>query len=434
MSSTDRPLQVCLDISKLGQGYRQAQQAGIFRYTHELALGLMATPDCQLTLCAGDSLASLAGAAQFLKTETPLGACPFRVHPHLEHNLDQVGRYLDRIETWSTALHQRGIKRTKRLKEALWQLKTPRGGLIGPRHLDQIEIYHSTYACASEVVNHPTVKIFVTVHDLMPVMFPDWFLPAIREQFAQVIATLTANTWILCVSESTKRDLLTIRPEIDPYKVFVSHLAASSHFHPHASDQQKQHVKSTYGIPSEGQYFLSLSTLEIRKNIAHLIRAFAALMAQEMIPDLYLVLAGQKGWLGEDIERTLNALAPNLRQRIRITGYVADQDLAALYGGAIAFIYPSLYEGFGLPPLEAMQCGTPVIVAQTSSLPEVVGTAGLWVEPADRDALCQAMLTMYADVSRRATLSVRALEQASQFSWHTCSQQTLAAYQSALSA
>ncbi|HTP65773.1 MAG TPA: glycosyltransferase family 1 protein, partial [Geobacteraceae bacterium] len=120
------------------------------------------------------------------------------------------------------------------------------------------------------------------------------------------------------------------------------------------------------------------------------------------------------------------------RERVIVTGYVADEDLAALYSGAIAFVYPSLYEGFGLPPLEAMQCGVPVITSNTSSLPEVVGDSGILVDPRDADALCAAMLSLYKDSDRREMLAQSALQRAAEFSWKRCVDETVRAYKNSL--
>ena len=191
-----------------------------------------------------------------------------------------------------------------------------------------------------------------------------------------------------------------------------------------------QLARAKYGI-LDGPYILSLSTLEPRKNIDHTIRCFARLIRDENIRDLNLVLVGTKGW---DFDRIFGELTNHdqLRDRIIVTGYVADEDLSAIYSGARMFVYPSFYEGFGLPPLEAMQCGVPVITSNTSSLPEVVGNAGLMVDPKDGDALCQAMFDIYRQPSLRDDLSRRSIERSRAFSWDICARETVRAYRSAL--
>jgi glycosyltransferase involved in cell wall biosynthesis len=137
---------------------------------------------------------------------------------------------------------------------------------------------------------------------------------------------------------------------------------------------------------------------------------------------------GVSGWKNNDIFKTAQE-TPILKNRIIFTGYIPDEDLSAIYSGATAFIYPSLYEGFGLPPLEAMQCGTPVITSNTSSLPEVVGDAGIMINPTDEDALCQAILTIIQDSQLRKTLSEKGRERAQQFSWAKCAEETVKVYQ-----
>jgi glycosyltransferase involved in cell wall biosynthesis len=164
--------------------------------------------------------------------------------------------------------------------------------------------------------------------------------------------------------------------------------------------------------------------------LSHLPRTFADLVRSERVDDLHLVLTGPEAWDFAPLAAALADLGA-LRERVVFTGYVDDADLAPLYSGALAFVFPSLYEGFGLPPLEAMQCGAPVITSDTSSLPEVVGDAGVLVEPHDRAALAQAILDVYRDPARRAQLAARSLARAAQFSWDRYASETVAAYRAA---
>jgi glycosyltransferase involved in cell wall biosynthesis len=215
--------------------------------------------------------------------------------------------------------------------------------------------------------------------------------------------------------------------------VFVIPLAADPEvFHPVADPEPMRRVRRRYGLP-EGPYLLSLNTLEPRKNIEHTVRAFTTLVREQGVPGLNLVLVGAKGWKYEGIMKALEG-AGEARGRVVLAGFVADEDLAPLYSGATAFVYPSLYEGFGLPPLEAMQCGTPVITSNTSSLPEVVGDAAIMVDPRDADALCAAMLKVYGDGSLREQMRARSLARAGLFSWERFTRQTLDAYRTALAA
>ena len=178
---------------------------------------------------------------------------------------------------------------------------------------------------------------------------------------------------------------------------------------------------------------LSVCTFEPRKNLRHLVRSFVELLrAHPELSDLTLVLTGGEGWMfGPILAELAGTALPS--GRIITTGYVPDADLAPLYSGASAFLYLSRYEGFGLPPLEAMQCGTPVIVSNTSSLPEVVGDAGILLSPDDRDGLCQAILDLHLHPDRRARLAEQSIQRARQFSWAGNVRQTAEVYRLALS-
>ncbi|WP_332368189.1 glycosyltransferase family 1 protein [Spirosoma telluris] len=162
---------------------------------------------------------------------------------------------------------------------------------------------------------------------------------------------------------------------------------------------------------------MSLATFEPRKNIDHLIRCFAQAVRSRAIPtDVKLVLVGTQGWKFDKIMGEL-ANSNDLYSRIVVTGFVPDLLLAPLYSGALGFLYPSLYEGFGLPPLEAMQCGLPVIVSDIPAIKEVVDDAAISVSPTDADALSQAIITLVNSTSIRAELITKALQRAKLFSW-----------------
>ena len=269
----------------------------------------------------------------------------------------------------------------------------------------------------------------MTVYDLIPILHPQYF-----ENYTllnTIIDGLQKDDWVIAISQKTREDLCNYRKDLDPRRVFVTPLAASDWFYPCRNAATIETVRSKYKIP-KGQFILSLCTLEPRKNLAHLIRCFAQLIRQEPLPDLRLVLAGSLGWKFESILAELTGDDETIRGRIILTGRVADEDMAALYSGAVAFAYPSLYEGFGLPPLEAMQCGTPVITSNTSSLPEVVGNAGIMVDPNDADGLCQAMLQLATKTDLHRVMAEKSLAQAKSFSWTLCAEQTLAAYATAI--
>jgi glycosyltransferase involved in cell wall biosynthesis len=297
------------------------------------------------------------------------------------------------------------------------------------------DIFHSTFFPFPPAVKRAaSVKKFLTIYDLIPILYPNFFEAnaSIKRLIEEALASLDRRDFLLCISEATKKDLCNYAKNIDPAKVFVTHLAASELFRPCTDLERIAAVRRKYGIPQHGRYLLSLGTLEPRKNMDQVIRSFAKVAQEQNLEDLHLVLVGTKGWEYGNIYKAISDYEC-LKTRIILTGYVDDDDLSPLYSGALAFIYVSLYEGFGLPPLEAMQCGTPVITSNTSSLPEVVGKAAIMLDPMDTDGICQNMLKLYQDKTLRSEMSQRSLDQARKFSWEKCTRETIAAYRTALS-
>ncbi|MGC8875397.1 MAG: glycosyltransferase family 4 protein, partial [Chloroflexia bacterium] len=228
-------------------------------------------------------------------------------------------------------------------------------------------------------------------------------------------------TRVIAVSQATRDDLIRHYRTV-PDRVHVVHHGVSPRFRP----TQDPGVRARYGLPE--RYFLYLGTLQPRKNLERLLAAYARLPAGAPA----FVLAGGRGWYFERIARAV--AAHNLGERVLFPGYIADADLPAVLSGAVAFVYPSLYEGFGMPLLEAMACGTPVIASRSSSLPEVVGDAGLLVDPLSVEALQEALQRILEDEPLREALRARGLERARLFTWERCAHETLGVLEKALAA
>ncbi len=291
-----------------------------------------------------------------------------------------------------------------------------------------MDIFHSTYAPIPQIRAWP--MSFLTLYDMIPVLHPEYFWQDFDAEFTRILDSVQpGRDRILTISQSSRDDICTYF-NCDPSFVYVAYPAADKALYYPDKDQERQkEILRKYDIPTSG-YFLTLATLEYRKNLRASIEAFKKVLLEPGMRDRYLVLVGTKGW---KINELLEEVAgdPLLRRHVLFTGYVADEDVSALYSSAVAFLYPSLYEGFGLPPLEAMQCGVPVITSNTSSLPEVVGQAGIMVDPSDSDALAQAMLDICNDTSLCQSMVERGLQQAARFSWQRCARQTVAAYEHA---
>ena len=267
---------------------------------------------------------------------------------------------------------------------------------------------------------HPR-RSLVTVHDLGYLHEPEahraldrFYLDLSNRYHARAAAR------VLAISEATRDDLVR-HYGVAPERVTVTHLAADASFRPVTDPDLITAARAEHGIGPD--YFLYVGTLQPRKNLSRLIRAFARVAAGR--PGLQLVLAGKKGWLYDGILRQAESLG--LSGRVIFPGYVGAEDLPALYSGALAFAFPSLYEGFGMPALEAMACGAPVLASNVSSLPEVVGDAGLLVDPTDEAALAAALERLASEPALRAELRQRGLARARLFSWERCAGETLEA-------
>lgn len=425
----DLQMRVIYDISVLGLGfYVPRARTGIFRVIENLAQELV-KENVIAAFSSAFNVRSHFECIDYLHSPPLLRDIPL-LKPGINEGLF---RFFQAEHEWlhadsTPSLLQKILRRALNNRIAFSMLEKH---ILNPADLASADIYHSPfYAFPSQVRKSKKLKKVITIYDLIPVLYPKFFAFQENGIVHQVLKSIDRNVCVTCISQSTKDDLCGYLPDLDAERVFVTHLAASSLFHPCGDTETIEAVRKKLGIP-EGPYVLSLSTLEPRKNITQTIKAFSNLVKAEKVSDLSLVLVGSKGW---DFDEIFNEIAARqeIRNRIIVTGYVSDEDLSPLYTGATMFVYPSFYEGFGLPPLEAMQCGVPVITSNTSSLPEVVGDAGIMVAPEDRDALSQAMLEIYGSERLRQKMSADSVAQAEKFSWAKCAEQTISAYRAAL--
>lgn len=267
-------------------------------------------------------------------------------------------------------------------------------------------------------------RSIVTIHDLGYLSFPRAHT---RARWLELHLTTLWNTRaasrIIAISHATKADLVR-RYAVHPDKISVIHHGLSPDFCPIPSQQQRAAICARYGIAAAGGYLLYVGTIQPRKNLVRLIDAFAqAASASPTVRSLQLVIAGKTGWLSRQIEQ--RASDAGIAGQVHFPGYVADADLPALLSGALAFVFPSLYEGFGMPVLEAMACGTPVLTSSTSSLPEVAGDAALLVDPHDSRAIADGLRQLVEDGALRERLRERGLAHAARFTWDRAAQETL---------
>lgn len=262
-------------------------------------------------------------------------------------------------------------------------------------------------------------KKIAVVHDMAYRAYPETVRKRTR-RFLELSLEKTCREadQIITISKFSKKEIMRYL-SVDGKKIAVVPLGVDRHYyHPNYSEREVQRIKHKYGL--DGSYFLYLGTIEPRKNVERLIRAYAAVNRRKKdVPPL--ILAGKKGWLYEGIYRAVEEL--HLQDKVKFLGYVTIQDAPKLMKGALAFVFPSLYEGFGLPVLEAMACGTPVITSRAASLPEVAGEAGILVDPLDMEELACAMHRIMEDAALRKQLGEKGVVQAQKFSWKRTAEQ-----------
>lgn len=276
-----------------------------------------------------------------------------------------------------------------------------------------VDVFHSPDFVLAPVRRAPTV---VTVHDLTFVARPECAVPSLRRYLGRAVPRSVHKAGrVLADSKATAADLMRLY-DVPANRIEIVYSAADARFRPLPPNQAEALLA---GLDVPRPFILTVGTLEPRKNISRLIDAFLSLDLPH-----HLVVVGARGWLYHDLVSKLQ------HPRILAPGFVTDSQLVALYNLAEFLVYPSLYEGFGLEPLEAMSCNTPVAVSHVSSLPEVVGQAGLTFDPEDTAAIAAALHRLATDPALRADLQSAGLEQARKFSWRTSALQLKAIYES----
>ncbi len=265
-------------------------------------------------------------------------------------------------------------------------------------------------------------RCVLTIHDLMFLAHPEFLKPEWVKSFEKEIPNgIKRADLIIADSEFTKNEIIE-KWNISQEKIKVTYLGVGEEFYPIEDEIIIAKVKHKYGI--KNKYILYVGNIEPKKNLIRLIEAFFQL--RNSITGYNLVITGGKSWFFDHVFQKVNEL--NLQKEVIFTGYISDEELPALYNGADIFIFPSLYEGFGIPVIEAMACGTPVITSNVASLPEVVGEAGVLVDPFNLEEITTAMYQLLTDTNLHTKLKEKGLQRAKLFSWEKTARETLAVY------
>lgn len=285
----------------------------------------------------------------------------------------------------------------------------------------KIDLFHETSFIAPFIKNCPIVT---TVYDTAFVHIPSCYnyrtKMYLRSSFA---GSLRRSDAVIAISEATKKDIIDTF-SVSPDKIGVVHAGVDEIYRIYDDKEKKEEVKKIYGI--EKDFILCVSAISPRKNFVRLVKAFSLLRREKRI-DAQLVFAGQQAWQAEEVSRQVRS--SGLDSDVVFCGYVPKEHLLCLYNTARVFAFPSLYEGFGLPILEAFACGCPVIASNVSSMPEVCGDAALLVDPRDIEDLAYAIYKLVSDEPFREDLIKKGLERVKKFSWEKASKETVALYE-----
>lgn len=299
---------------------------------------------------------------------------------------------------------------------AVWLGQLTRVGFN--RLVPGVELFHATEHLLPPLNGVPTV---LTVHDMIFKLFPEhqkplnyWYLNATMPLYCRRASA------IITVSESSKQDIVA-NYGVDPTKITVIYESAATEFAP-ALPTAVEEMRRRYGLPE--RYLIHVGTIEPRKNLTRLIEALQTL--RDVGLTIPLVVVGGKGWLYDDFFRRLEEL--EVRDAVYFPGYVPSLELPVLYSGATMAVTPSLYEGFGLPVLEAMACGTPVVCSKTSSLPELGAEAAHYFDPHDIEEIAATIHQVWTDDNLQNDMRRRGKSQAAKFSWERAADETLSVY------
>lgn len=329
----------------------------------------------------------------------------------------------DRIEK-DSSLHKLSLPNT-RLHLVSWPLIWTQGGLAWETWIAPPDVLFIP-AHTLPVIGNPRVRTVVTVHDLGVEWLPQYHqFPQKHYMMWSTDFAIRHATRVIAVSEATRKDIIK-RYKRRSKGIYVVHEGVDHTLFRPVSRRQYEPILARYGISQP--YFLFVGTIQPRKNLVRLIEAYSMLLKRPGLAGMSLVLAGKPGWLNEDIYAAPRKLG--IEHRVQFLGHVEPTDLPALYSGAAALVFPSLFEGFGLPILEAFACGCPVITSNVSSMPEVAGNAALLVNPLSTEEIAGAM-TRVVEANTRAMLTEWGKKRAAVFTWERAAKQTLAVLEEA---
>ena len=412
-------MRVLFDISVLGYGgLSPAYRTGVYRSVERLGRAFVERHADTVKFCAADSAEAWAlSLAYWRRTHgtrgefVPQGGgeCFLRIH-------DELIRW--NAKGKGSAPFRLGRRVLREMSQRL-QFTAPRL----PASEFSGAVYHSPFY-GFPAASGGAARV-LTINDLVNLSHPE-LTGGSAEPMRGIVASIRPSDWIVCISEWTRNELLSIVPSLSPERVRVVLLGVDGEFRP-CTETEVSASRAAFAL--DRPYFLSVATQEKRKNLPFLIGAFDKLLSRRPDCQAELVLIGAPGGGSEAVKATSRA-----KGRVRWLGFVNEAHLAPLYTGALAFAFPSLFEGFGLPALEAMQCGCPVIASQGSALTEVVGEGGERIDPRNEEAWSHALEVRYDSETERAQWRAKGTAWVSRFSWKKTADDYMAIYRQAFEA
>lgn len=427
MSQSSRP-KLVLDIALLGDAHDGRFAArGVHRVAQYIFKTLQESGNYDLRFVA---TSHLAGAYDFLKSqgiqpENTMGFSSFQLA------LSRLGRSAAKWVHGNIKDRRLPARAARYLLSVFAKLACSQEKRILPKYIEGADIYHSPLAPIPPAVRaNKKIKHFLTVHDLIPLVNPQSLDGDAGPYIKRLLGSIGEDSYAFCVTETVKSDLLRFS-NLRAERIFVTYLAADREiFNEDIDASEAAAIRKSYGIP-DCPYFLSLSSIDPRKNFGHIVECFSRLVESGEIGDSNLLIVGSNPTRNKFLENAISK-HPKIKDRIITPGYIPDNHLAAVYSGALAFVFPSLAEGFGIPPLEAMQCGTPVISSNATVIPEVLGDAAILLDPHDVDGWCKAIISVTCNPSLREELKQKGLKHAETYSWQRFADATFAGYSAAL--
>lgn len=424
-SINEKKLSILFDVSEIVEGIVSKEGNGVFFASYNILMGVLKQKDLKVSLyCSSEKAIRLKEAfnkdksladvpvislSDFLKLESTILKFEKLKYKNKQENESKIVRFFIKIT----------LDLLKVIKKFSLKFKNKKID----EFFKDIDIFFSTVgAIPQEIRNVKHIKKFTFIHDVIPLILPEYKKRFKESPFYELFKTINKDDYYFANSQYTKRDFIKYFPNIDERHITVIPLSTGGDYKQVTDISLIERVKEKYNIPNNKKYLFSLCTLEPRKNLIFAVKNFIEFIKQNNIDDFVFILGGLQ-WEGfiEKLSKVINDLGKYQDKIIKI-GYVDTEDISALYSGAEMFVYPSIYEGFGMPILEAMKCGCPVICSNVTSMPEVIGDCGLLINPLNDESMVEALKKMYFDADFRNQCRKKGLERAKQFSWEKCAQ------------